>query len=360
MIDDAELCDLLEAMVRIPSPSREEERIARFLVETLNARGFRAHRDEVGNLVAEIGTGAVENEVVLLGHIDTVPGDLEVRREDGVLHGRGSVDAKAPLAAFIAAAARVAATNADARFVVIGCVEEEVASSKGARHVLSRRAPRYLVVGEPSGWDAITLGYKGFVAARLDIDVPRAHGAHEASSAAELAVLAWSRVEEDARRFNAERERLFDRLMPRLATIESACDERGRDRARATLQWRLPPDLDPAALAARAEARLAGIEGARLSFEVEGVRAWSGPRTTELHRRFLGAIRARGGRARCLLKTGTADLNLVAPAWGCPALAYGPGDAALDHAPDERIELDELVRGAAVLEEALAALTARG
>ena len=44
-------------------------------------------------------------KIVLLGHIDTVPGEIPVRVEDGVLHGRGSVDAKGPLATFVAAAA---------------------------------------------------------------------------------------------------------------------------------------------------------------------------------------------------------------------------------------------------------------
>jgi hypothetical protein len=43
----------------------------------------------------------------------------------------------------------------------------------------------------------------------------------------------------------------------------------------------------------------------------------------------------------------------VAPAWGCPALAYGPGDAALDHTPDEHIVLAEYLRGIAVLEQTL-------
>ena len=61
-------------------------------------------------------------------------------------------------------------------------------------------------------------------------------------------------------------------------------------------------------------------------------------------RAFLAGIRAAGGQPGFLLKTGTADLNIVAPAWGCPALAYGPGDSALDHTPDEHLSLDEYQR----------------
>jgi LysW-gamma-L-lysine carboxypeptidase len=51
--------------------------------------------------------------------------------------------------------------------------------------------------------------------------------------------------------------------------------------------------------------------------------------------------RAPGGRPRFKLKTGTSDMNVVGPAWGCPIVAYGPGDSALDHALDERSGLDQ-------------------
>ena len=44
--------------------------------------------------------GQPTRDIVLLGHMDTVPGDIPIRREGDVLYGRGSVDAKGPLAAF--------------------------------------------------------------------------------------------------------------------------------------------------------------------------------------------------------------------------------------------------------------------
>jgi LysW-gamma-L-lysine carboxypeptidase len=57
------------------------------------------------------------------------------------------------------------------------------------------------------------------------------------------------------------------------------------------------------------------------------------------------------------MKTGTSDMNILAPVWGCPALAYGPGDSRLDHTPDEAIDLDEFWRGVDVLSTALQQLT---
>jgi LysW-gamma-L-lysine carboxypeptidase len=46
-------------------------------------------------------------------------------------------------------------------------------------------------------------------------------------------------------------------------------------------------------------------------------------------------------------------MNVVAPVWRCPILAYGPGDSALDHTPREHLDLDEYRRSIRVLERAL-------
>ena len=74
---------------------------------------------------------------------------------------------------------------------------------------------------------------------------------------------------------------------------------------------------------------------------------------------FLAAIRAAGGRPRLKVKTGTSDMNLVGPAWNCPIVSYGPGDASFDHTPNEQIPLAEFERGVEVLESAIEAISLR-
>src|SRR5437867_13336497 len=96
--------ELLEEMLSIPSPSTQERQLGQWLVSRLRSMGFAARRDEAGNVVAFWGSGP--REVVLLGHIDTVPGFIPVRRDGDRLFGRGAVDAKGPLAAAITAGAR--------------------------------------------------------------------------------------------------------------------------------------------------------------------------------------------------------------------------------------------------------------
>ena len=85
--------------------------------------------------------------------------------------------------------------------------------------------------------------------------------------------------------------------------------------------------------------------------------AWECEKNTKLVRSFLSGIRSQGGEPRFVYKTGTADLNIVAPAWKCPAVVYGPGDSSLDHTPDEHIFLDEYGKSVQVLTNSIESLT---
>ncbi|MGL4651508.1 MAG: [LysW]-lysine hydrolase, partial [Caldilineaceae bacterium] len=101
---------LLRGLVEIPSLSFQETEAAHWLVAQMGAHGFaRANVDAAGNAVGELGAPDAPVTLLLLGHIDTVAGAIPVRVEQSgagpLLYGRGSVDAKGPLAAFVAGAA---------------------------------------------------------------------------------------------------------------------------------------------------------------------------------------------------------------------------------------------------------------
>jgi acetylornithine deacetylase/succinyl-diaminopimelate desuccinylase-like protein len=159
---------LLQKMLTIPSYSRQESVLAHYLVEQAQLLGLHSYVDDVGNWIAsthprEEHTGS--QPIILLGHMDTVHGHIPVRIQDGILHGRGAVDAKGPLAAFLCAVARLARfAHVDSfqhPIMVVGAVEEESATSRGARAVVERFQPFACVIGEPSGSQAVTIGYKG-------------------------------------------------------------------------------------------------------------------------------------------------------------------------------------------------------
>ncbi len=375
-LSQATAVDLLRGLVAIPSLSREEAAATAWLVEQMQALGFeRAFVDDVGNAVGEIGATDAGRTVVLLGHIDTVPGNIPVRIEsvDGeeVLYGRGSVDAKGPLAAFVAAAASLGsawAREQGVRLVVVGAVEEEAATSKGARFIRDRfdgveePVPDGCIIGEPSGWRRVTLGYKGRLLIELEARQPMMHTAGPDRGVATVATAWWEWIAAYVDQFNERRDKAFDQLLPSLREINTFTDGAMNDGVRATVSIRLPLGFDVegfvAELGAWAAARGDGVVGrvgdgwngqwstvdGQLSMGARGVEAaFRGGRNNALVRGFLGAIRevAPGARPSFVSKTGTSDMNVVGPAWSCPIVAYGPGDAALDHTPREHLSLAE-------------------
>ncbi|HEY0739086.1 MAG TPA: [LysW]-lysine hydrolase [Herpetosiphonaceae bacterium] len=345
--DDHAAIALLHELVAIPSVSGDERAAVEYLVGQMAALGFTASIDGAGNAVGSIGQG--RPETMLLGHIDTVPGAIPVRQESGRLYGRGAVDAKGSLAAFVIAAARLHAQNRlNGRIVVIGCVEEEVASSRGAHCVVDRYRPDQCIVGEPSGWNRVTLGYKGSLRLTCRAAGPCTHSAHDHLTTPERISALWQQIAGYAAAFNAERERAFDQLLPTLLSINSGGDGLS-EWAVAEISIRLPLDLLPDPLAAVVQ----GFDP-QVQVSIQGaVPAFQAERSSPLARALTRAIRQQSMQPSLVLKTGTADMNIVGPAWRCPIVAYGPGDAALDHTPDEHIVLDEYLLAIRVLEAAL-------
>ena len=342
--------DLVRGLVNIPSTSRNEGEAVEWLVARMAERGFRASVDDAGNAVGEIGDGSTH--VVLLGHIDTVPGEIAVRLEDGELVGRGAVDAKGPLAAFVAAATtRVAGL----RVTVVGAVEEESPTSAGARYRATLQAPNWCVVGEPSGWDAVTVAYKGRLALRVALSRPARHGAAPGLTCSEEALALWSRLRASADRRTTDAEG-FAKLDCRLEGMSGGTSDGLVERAELRVGYRIPPGITTAELEADLRA-VAGAHAGSATIEIERIGAEEPARTsrtTPLARAFVGAIADAGGKATFKVKSGTSDMNILAPAWGCPMVAYGPGDSRYDHTPMERLSLADYARSIRVLESVLA------
>jgi LysW-gamma-L-lysine carboxypeptidase len=380
--NNLEAINLLTNLVSIPSPSEHEAAAAAYLVDWLNRRGLTAAIDVAGNAVGLKGDGP--KEILLLGHIDTFPGHVPVRRQDNLLYGRGTVDAKGPLCTFAAAATQVDVPPGW-RVTVVGAVEEECATSKGARFVLSQRRgeeaqkrgneenlfspprllassphPVFCIIGEPSHWDRVTLGYKGRLLMEASLRAPFSHSAGEGRLPAEQGMDFWRQVEQFCADFNVahQADTPFNQLTPSLRQICSH-DEDAYGRVKLEMGFRLPVGLTPVQLE-RQLRQLTGLLPPETTAAIQfsgGELAYKGDKTNPLVRAFLAAIRAAGGQPRFVVKTGTADMNVVGPQWPhTPMVAYGPGDSSLDHTPHEHLDLNEYLRAIGVLQTVLVKL----
>ena len=170
-MNEKQAVTLLEKMIRIPSPSTGEKKLAMFLKKEFSKKGFKTKIDKAGNFIATKGSG--KPLLLLEAHMDTVLPVLPVKKSKGVLHGRGTVDTKSTLAAML-----IAADNAKiskGTLTVAGVVEEESTSNKGALFLKSQIKPDYCIVGEPSSWNAISIGYKGTVSFAFEFTAKKTH-----------------------------------------------------------------------------------------------------------------------------------------------------------------------------------------
>ncbi len=160
---------LTERLMRVDSTSGREGEVGALLASLLRERGYTVEEQPLPdeptrkNVFAWRGTP----RVVLTTHMDCVPPFIAPSQDDHFIYGRGSCDAKGPMAAMIVAADALLAAGID-DFGLLFVVGEENESS-GAKHfarVAADRGIRYLIDGEPTG-NLLTRGHKGVLALAL-------------------------------------------------------------------------------------------------------------------------------------------------------------------------------------------------
>jgi acetylornithine deacetylase len=194
----------LDSAVRIQSHEDVTEMRA-FLTDTLADHGVDPLVDDAGNTLATKGEGTPH--VVCNTHIDTVSPHVPYDREDGVIHGRGSCDAKGPLAAILSA---VLAYEGDGGRLTLAVTPDEEVYSTGAAAldltvlpgVTDPTADAY-VVGEPTGLDVCTAA-KGRFEGTVRLSGRNAHAAEPETGV--NAVAAAAGALEAIRTFDADRD----------------------------------------------------------------------------------------------------------------------------------------------------------
>lgn len=336
---------VLEGLLQQFSPTGQEDSAVAFLMDMMQQMGYQAQIDAVGNAIGTIGTGG--REILLLGHIDTVPGEISVRQENNKIYGRGAVDAKGPLASFVCAGAE-AKIHPDWRITVIGAVGEE-GDSRGTKYLCSSHpAPEMVIIGEPSGWEGITLAYKGSFWVQAVIQQPVSHTASYIGSACDQVFSFWNALTQSIAAWNVGKNRIIDQITPSLRGMTSNFDGFSES-AVLKINFRIPTGINQVFMENLMHACTEEIHVHPVISAMDFLPAYQSEKNTVLVRALLSGIRKAGGKPGFKLKTGTADMNLVGPAWSVPVVAYGAGDSNLDHTPNEYIEIAEYLSGIQVL-----------
>ena len=183
-----DIVELVSALVAIDSvnpalvPGGAGEReIAAFVAEWARAAGLHTQMLEAtagrpSVIVRAPGTGGGRT-LLLCGHLDTVSAEgagLEPRIQGDHLHGRGSYDMKAGLAAALLAC-REAAGREFAGDVIVAAVADEEHASLGVQEVLAAISADAAIVTEPTELQLAT-AHKGFVWAEIEVTGRAAHG----------------------------------------------------------------------------------------------------------------------------------------------------------------------------------------
>lgn len=351
--------ELLREALELYTPSRSEAALANMIKDRcVNELGFeQVNIDNVGNIIATKGTG--EPSILLCGHMDTVPGQVPVRIEDGYIYGRGASDAKSPLIAMLLAASEFPKQSGTVIFA--GVVDEEGNAIGVKQLVKSKIGVHYAVFGEPSGIDNITIAYKGRLALRLTCDVGEsAHASAPwlARNSIEEMYDFWKEIKSEVVRVGTA-ENNAKSISCSLTEITGGSSHNVTpQKCKVTIDIRVPTITTCGNVLRSIDdviTRVSAKKGIKATYRIEDqTEPFEADHTSPLVRALLLAVLdIRNKRPLLLRKTGTGDMNVLGHSFKIPVITYGPGDAHASHTADERVNIDEYVASIEVYKRAL-------
>ena len=291
--------------------------------------------------------------VVLAAHYDTVPaqGNLPGRVADGAVHGLGASDMKGGLAVAVELARDFNSRSASCDLALLLFGREELPAehnplpalfdASGAIHDAT-----LAILLEPTDLE-IHSGCLGNVVARLVFHGTSGHSARPwlADSALERAVYGLGALFRLESRVACIAGLEFVEVLSVTQLHAGIADNVIPGEATATLNFRYPPDRDPA----EAEEHLATLVPDGATLEVDGN---APPGRVVVDAPAVRALQSAGGLA---IKPKQAWTNVADfTARGLDAVNFGPGHTAFAHHPDERVSIDALVRSYEILGRFLA------
>lgn len=376
-----------QALIRRPSVTPEDHGAIDVVADALAALGFRctpltfqsSGKPAIRNLWAKIGTGAPH--LCFAGHTDVVPpgpperwsaSPFDATLCDGFVVGRGAVDMKGAIAAFVAACGQFLHEGPLSRGAISLLItgDEEGEAIDGTQRVLAwmreqGETPDFCIVGEPTSstllGDTIKIGRRGSLNGRLTVTGVEGHVAypHLADNPIPALIAILSRL--TARRFD-DANAQFDASNLEIVSIDVGNPATNviPKHARATFNIRFNTAQSGASLAnwlrAEVTTAMAGRKSdAHLDISVSGEPFLTAP--GKLSQLMAQAVRDITGLSPALSTTGgTSDARFIAQM--CPVAEFGLVNETM-HKTDERVATADLKRLTAIYHRMLALAFAR-
>lgn len=349
MVSPAYAIELLNRSLKEYTPSRAEGSLANLIKDkSIDELGFeKTNIDNVGNVIATKGSG--RPVILLCGHMDTVPGRIPVRIENGYLYGRGASDAKSSLIAMLLAASEFHKQRGTIIFA--GVVDEEGNATGIKELVRSKTTIDYAIFGEPSGISNITIAYKGRFAFRLTCDVgTSAHASAPwlAKNSIEEVYDFWRAIQLELGRLDSRSEK-SNKVTCSLTEISGGSSHNVTpQKCKITVDIRIPTTNTSRKiqeLVASIVKEVSIKRNVRATYRVEDMtEPFEADHTSPLVRALsLSIIDVCRKRPILLRKTGTGDMNILGNAFRIPVVTYGPGDPHSSHTVEERISIAEYI-----------------
>lgn len=371
-------------LIRIPSVTPADEGAMDVLERTLEAMGFvcrrmrfagpsgEGHDAPIENLYARLGTASPN--ICFAGHTDVVPtgdvnawssGPFEGEIKDGVLFGRGAVDMKGGIGAWVAAVSRILAAGelkGSLSFLITG--DEEGPALHGTKRVVETLLEEgeqidACIVGEPSSanllGDMIKVGRRGSINTWYTVHGKQGHVAYPHRAANPAPVIARLMARLDAH----ELDQGYDQFQP--SNLEITTIDIGNTatniipaEARARTNIRFNPNHSGASLMAWMDGEAAKLSE-ETGFKITLEHMCSGEAFLTPVGAFVGAVQdaveqVAGRRPEASTTGGTSDARFIRAL--CPVLELGPVGSTM-HQINECVPVDELQTLAGIYEEVI-------
>lgn len=364
--------ELAQRLIRRPSVTPADAGAMDTLQRALEGLGFSCRRlkfGEIENLYARRGTAG--RNLCFAGHTDVVPaGDRAAWRydpfgadvSDGQLHGRGAVDMKGGIAAWVAAVSNVLSRGEiDGSLSLLITGDEEGEATDGTVRVVETLAAEgevidHCIVGEPSSaaqlGDMVKVGRRGSINAFFEVVGVQGHVAYPHRAANPVPVLVRLLAALQARVLD-EGYAEFQPSNLEITTVDVGNPTTNLIPARATarVNIRFNPNHTGAGLqawfeqeAAKAGEGFSGTVGVRCAISGESFLTERGP-FTELVSRAV--VEATGLTPDLSTTGGTSDARFIRRL--CPVVEFGLVGATM-HGIDERVAVEDLQRLTAAYE----------